>query len=223
MAVPGCGLLNGSIGLGCEDHSYPPILLSDASQGFPFAYGVFQDYYSTHEPFAGSKDITIIGTCAMVSAKNGLGCQALADRRKGIMYLSAPLVFAMLQRWPRLQKWSTPVGLTAMCLGLLLSSFASNIAQLIATQGVIYAVGGALAYSPCILFMDQWFVKRKGLAYGVMWAGTGLAGVVLPSVVRDRPSPSSYADISLESSCSGCSQLMDIGQPYVLGLSSSAS
>jgi len=35
--------------------------------GFPFSFGVFQDYYSTHEPFAGSPNIAIIGTCAMVS------------------------------------------------------------------------------------------------------------------------------------------------------------
>jgi hypothetical protein len=34
--------------------------------GFPFSFGVFQDYYSTHEPFAGSGHIPIIGTCAMV-------------------------------------------------------------------------------------------------------------------------------------------------------------
>jgi len=35
--------------------------------GFPFSYGVFQEYYSTHEPFAGSGNIAVIGTCAMVS------------------------------------------------------------------------------------------------------------------------------------------------------------
>lgn len=34
--------------------------------GFPFAFGIFQDYYRTHEPFAGSSQIAIIGTCAMV-------------------------------------------------------------------------------------------------------------------------------------------------------------
>ena len=34
--------------------------------GFPFAYGVFQEYYSTHAPFAGSRNIAVIGTCAMV-------------------------------------------------------------------------------------------------------------------------------------------------------------
>lgn len=32
--------------------------------------------------------------------------------------------------------------------------------------------------------MDEWFVNRKGLAYGIMWSGTGLAGVVLPLVME---------------------------------------
>ena len=34
--------------------------------GFTFSYGIFQDYYSTHEPFKSSGDIAVIGTCAMV-------------------------------------------------------------------------------------------------------------------------------------------------------------
>lgn len=32
--------------------------------------------------------------------------------------------------------------------------------------------------------MDEWFVRRKGLAYGVMWSGTGLAGMILPLVLE---------------------------------------
>lgn len=31
---------------------------------------------------------------------------------------------------------------------------------------------------------QEWFVKRKGLAYGIMWSGTSLAGVVLPPVLE---------------------------------------
>lgn len=37
---------------------------------------------------------------------------------------------------------------------------------------------------PCILYMDEWFVKRKGLAYGIMWSGTGLAGLILPLLME---------------------------------------
>lgn len=43
--------------------------LSDAifSLGFAFSFGIFQEYYSTHAPFAGSGNIAIIGTTATVS------------------------------------------------------------------------------------------------------------------------------------------------------------
>ncbi|KAJ4293448.1 hypothetical protein N0V90_008731 [Kalmusia sp. IMI 367209] len=135
--------------------------------GFPFSFGVFQDYYSTHEPFAGSGNVAVIGTCAM-----------------GIMYLDLVLVFSLLKMWPAYQRWATAGGLFVMCLALALSSLSNNTTELIVSQGVIYAIGGSFTYSPCILYMDEWFHKRKGLAYGIMWAGTGLAGVILPLVME---------------------------------------
>ncbi|KAI9873805.1 MAG: hypothetical protein M1830_010590 [Pleopsidium flavum] len=135
--------------------------------GFPFAFGVFQDYYSTHEPFSASSNIAVIGTCAM-----------------GIMYLGLPVTFAMLQSWPNFRRLSTVVGLGIMCAALAISSFSTTTTHLILTQGVLYAIGGSLAYSPTILFVDEWFVRKKGFAFGVMWAGTGIAGVVLPLVMQ---------------------------------------
>lgn len=42
------------------------LILEFSAIGFPFAFGVFQDYYRTHEPFAGSSKIAVIGTTAMV-------------------------------------------------------------------------------------------------------------------------------------------------------------
>ncbi|KAI8966544.1 MFS general substrate transporter [Daldinia sp. FL1419] len=135
--------------------------------GFPFAFGVFQDYYSSHEPFAGSPNVAVIGTCAM-----------------GIMYLAAPLMMGLCRIFARWARWMSIVGLFTMCLSLAMSSFSTNISHLIATQGVLYAIGGGIAYCPCILYMDEWFIQRKGLAYGIMWSGTGLAGVVLPLLME---------------------------------------
>ncbi|KAF2006141.1 putative MFS monocarboxylate transporter [Amniculicola lignicola CBS 123094] len=135
--------------------------------GFPFAFGIFQSYYSTHAPFAGSSNVAIIGTCAM-----------------GIMYLSAPLVFGVIQRWQWTKRPAIALGLVIMCLALGLSSLAQNTTHLIVTQGVFYAIGGGLTYSPVIVYVDEWFVKRKGLAYGIMWAGTGLGGVLIPILLQ---------------------------------------
>ncbi|KAI0179308.1 MFS general substrate transporter [Hypoxylon sp. FL1284] len=135
--------------------------------GFPFAFGVFQDYYSTHEPFADSPNIAVIGTCAM-----------------GVMYLTAPLIIGLLRIFSRWARWTSLLGLFVMCLSLAMSSFSTNVSHLIATQGALYALGGSIAYCPCILYMDEWFVQRKGLAYGIMWSGTGLAGVLLPLLLE---------------------------------------
>ncbi|KAJ9296497.1 hypothetical protein DTO271G3_5195 [Paecilomyces variotii] len=131
--------------------------------GFTFAFGIFQEYYSTHEPFRDSGNIAAIGTCAM-----------------GIIYILSPFVFALLLAVPRLKLWATPLGFLIMCLTLALSSFSTTTTHLLVSQGIAYAIGASLAYSPSILFIEEWFVNRRGLAYGIQWAGTGVSGVVLP-------------------------------------------
>ena len=57
-----------------------------------------------------------------------------------------------------------------MAAGLIAASFANNVNHLILTQGMIYAIGGSIIYNPTCLFMDEWFIQRKGFAYGVLWA-----------------------------------------------------
>ncbi|KAL7916267.1 major facilitator superfamily domain-containing protein [Trichoderma velutinum] len=135
--------------------------------GFPFAFGIFQSYYSTHEPFKGSSSIAAIGTTAM-----------------GTMYLSAPFVFPFMRLYPKQNRYGPLAGLLIMCIALALSSFSQTVWHLILTQGVLFAIGGFICYGPCILYMDEWFVKRKGLAYGIMWAGTGVGGFAIPLLLE---------------------------------------
>ncbi|KAL7799903.1 major facilitator superfamily domain-containing protein [Trichoderma ceciliae] len=135
--------------------------------GFPFAFGIFQDYYRTHEPFAGSSNTAIIGTCAM-----------------GIMYLDAPLVIALARLYPKQGRLNPTIGLLTMCAALALSSFSTTTTHLILTQGALYGIGGSIAYNPCLVYVDEWFDRRKGLAFGLMWSGTGLGGFVIPLVLE---------------------------------------
>lgn len=135
--------------------------------GFPFSYGVFQEYYTSLPLFASNTSgIAVIGTSA-----------------SGIMYLGAPFVFFVLQSYPHVRKYCGPVGLVIITLALISSSFSTAVWHLILTQGILYAIGGFLLYAPTILYLDEWFVKRKGLAFGIMWAGTGVSGVVVPLIM----------------------------------------
>lgn len=107
----------------------------------------------SHPPFSSHPaNISVIGTSAM-----------------GIMYMSSPAIFPVLQRYPQTKRPAIALGLVTMCLALGLSSLCNTVGGLIATQGVLYAVGGTLAYNPVILGVDEWFVQRKGVAFGAMW------------------------------------------------------
>lgn len=127
-------------------------LLTDRA-GFAFSFGILQEYYSTHEPFSPKPNgIPTIGTVAT-----------------GLMYLSGPVYFSGLQRWPRLKRYSTWASLPVIAGSLIGASFAKTVSHLIACQGVLFALGGNLLFSPTVTYLDEWFVRRKGLAIGIMW------------------------------------------------------
>ena len=104
------------------------------------------------------------------------------------MYLAVPVVTAILTRFPRLRPWCGPLGLVVSVASIAGSSApganASNSATaLIATQGVLYALGCALLFGAASLCLDDWFVERKGFAYGVMWAAKSTVGGGMPLLV----------------------------------------
>jgi hypothetical protein len=85
------------------------------------------------------------------------------------MYMAGLLLFPAYKKWPHLANTSKWVGMPLMSTGLIAASFANNVNTLIITQGAIYAIGGSIIYFPVMLFVDEWFVQRKGLAFGVLW------------------------------------------------------
>jgi hypothetical protein len=85
------------------------------------------------------------------------------------MYMSGLLLFPAYKKWPRLATTSQWAGMPLIAAGLIAASFANQVNYLILTQGAIYGIGGSIVYCPAVLFVDEWFIQRKGLAYGVLW------------------------------------------------------
>lgn len=129
-------------------------MLEGTIWGFPSVYGIFQDYYSTHEKFADSTSLPVVGTCAM-----------------GTMYIGLPVAFVVLKSFPRMIRWANAIGLLVACLSLAMASFAQNVGQLIATQGILFAVGGVFAWTPILFYINEWFAQRLSMAYGVLMVG----------------------------------------------------
>lgn len=90
----------------------------------------------------------------------------------------------MLQRWPRFRTKAAWAGLTLMVGSLIAASFANSVTFLLVFQGITYGMGGALIYCPYLTYIDTWFDERKGIAYGIQWAGLGVGGIVTPLIMK---------------------------------------
>lgn len=100
------------------------------------------------------------------------------------MYMGTPIVLVLCRLYPRVARWFTIVGLVIASLAMALSSLCTTVPQLVITQGLVAGIGGCLAYVPCDVYIDEWFVKRKGLAYGIVWSAAGFGGCLLPLLIN---------------------------------------
>lgn len=135
--------------------------------GFPISYGVFQNYYTTLPSFAGSPKIALIGTIA-----------------QGFCYLGAPVSTTLAKRYPKYRRLQIWIGWPLCIFGLVAGSFAETLDGLIATQGVMYGLGFVMLTYPIYSFVDEWWVERKGMAFGVVSAASGFAGTFVPFIVE---------------------------------------
>ncbi|QRV79233.1 major facilitator superfamily transporter [Ceratobasidium sp. AG-Ba] len=90
----------------------------------------------------------------------------------------------MLSRYPHQRQNLMRFGVLLCSLSLLGAAFATRVWHLILTQGVLYSIGATILYFPVQVYLLEWFDKRRGLANGVIFSGTGLGGVILPFVVE---------------------------------------
>ncbi|MFC1870322.1 MFS transporter [Chloroflexota bacterium] len=74
-------------------------------------------------------------------------------------------------------KITTMVGGLLLGSGLLLTSQVNTIWQLYVTFGLM-GVGWSGAYSPMMTTISRWFTRRKGLALGIISAGTGAGPLI---------------------------------------------
>ena len=72
------------------------------------------------------------------------------------------------------------LGVGLMALGLLLAPYAQLPWHLYLSQGILVGGGSVcLGYSGQSLFLPNWFVRRRGLAIGMAFAGVGVGSITL--------------------------------------------
>ena len=134
--------------------------------GLAISFGVFQRYYAAHPLFKDSSSIATIGTLAT-----------------GVSYLGMPFANYFALKWPR-HRWRMCSAGWFLCVGsLAAASLATGVKWLMFTQGLMYGIGWVVCYTPFLFTLNEWWVERRGFAYGVLFASSGASGIIIPTVL----------------------------------------
>ncbi|KAI0889592.1 major facilitator superfamily domain-containing protein [Annulohypoxylon maeteangense] len=90
----------------------------------------------------------------------------------------------LTKRFPKYQRHQIWIGWPFCICGLVVASFSRTVGGLIGTQGVMYGFGFVVLTYPIINMINEWWVARKGMAFGLISASSGVTGAFLPFVME---------------------------------------
>ncbi|KAJ5782443.1 hypothetical protein N7457_004217 [Penicillium paradoxum] len=138
-----------------------------------FSYGVYQAIY---EEMAQKPNTSFTGTSSSIISL--IGTVSIA-----VMSLGGPFIMT----WAKLYGPQTVImaGGIVFALGCILASISESVWQFALTQGVLVGLGTCMAYVPTMAVVPGWFDERRGLAMGVVIAGSACGGMIWPPVLRN--------------------------------------
>lgn len=154
-----------------------------------FSYGVYQAIYeemaqTPNTPFTNTSSsiISLIGTVSMA-----------------VMSLGGPFIIT----WAKLYGPQTVImaGGLVFGLGCILASLSTQVWQFALTQGVLVGLGTCMAYVPTMSVTPAWFDARRGLAMGIVIAGSACGGMIWPPVLRAITSSIGFRNALRVSGC----------------------
>lgn len=69
-------------------------------------------------------------------------------------------------------------------LGLVAASFATRVWHLQLFQGIVYGAAWVIYWSPLLVMVNEWWVNRRGLAYGLWFTASNASGLIMPFIVQ---------------------------------------
>lgn len=116
---------------------------------------MFQEYFKSHNTFLGSAQSSWVGVLST-----------------GVPYLGAPFMTYLCQKERFSQRYYIWVGWFICVVGLVAAAFCKSLIPLALTQGLCYGVGSFILDVPVLLILNTWFLRRRGVAYGILFATT---------------------------------------------------
>lgn len=140
-------------------------VIAMATWGFGATQGVFREYYFKTPPLQGNQLVASTGLLVV-----------------GLLQTLPPFLLKIITAYPhyrRYMMWSGMVLVVASSIG---AAFSTTAVQVIMTQGLMYGFSSGLLFAPCLSFVDEWFLNRRGLANGIFFGAPNIAAAGLSPI-----------------------------------------
>ncbi|KAH7370092.1 MFS monocarboxylate transporter-like protein [Rhexocercosporidium sp. MPI-PUGE-AT-0058] len=132
------------------------------SVGFVNAFGIFQEYYSTH----------------LLSNKSASDISWLGSFNVFCMFGTTIIVgYLNDKHGPRIL---LTAGSVTIVLALFMISLCKLYYQFFLAQGLVLGLGLAFVVLPSIAVVPRYFIRHRGLAMGIVVSGSSMGGVIWP-------------------------------------------
>jgi MFS family permease len=81
-------------------------------------------------------------------------------------------------------RWLLISGTVLSVFGLMMTSLCKEYWQFFLAQGIVLGSGLSLVFQVAILCLQTWFLKKRGVAMGIMVSGSSLGGVCFPIMLQ---------------------------------------
>lgn len=144
-------------------------MLESLVWGLPFSVGVLHTYWTTEMFPPGTPGESLVTVAATLQT--------------GLMYMLCLVFGPLLAAYPHRRLQLQLVGLAGAVVSLISTAFVTKPWQLLLSLGLTYPLS-ALMYMPAATLIFEWFHTRRGLASGILYAGTGAGGTVFPFIMQ---------------------------------------
>ncbi|KPM46531.1 hypothetical protein AK830_g116 [Neonectria ditissima] len=80
-------------------------------------------------------------------------------------------------------QWLLLVGSFLHIFGIMMASLGTEYYQIILAQGLCSAIGVSAIFQPSVTCAAGWFNRKRGAAFGILFTGSSIGGVVFPIMV----------------------------------------
>lgn len=138
--------------------------------GYAYSSGAYQDYHlhDPRSPMYGqpAAAISAIGTLV-------IGTQCFVPI----------LIRGFVRTFPHLIRRVTLICIGIGVCSLIICSFLTHVVPMLIFQS-IYGFSTGIVFTPVILYLNEWWNARRGLATGIIFAGSGCGGIFFPITIN---------------------------------------